>query len=362
MPRFKLVAFDLYGTVLDISGLAGRLSGILGRDASELLVAWRRAQLERTFELGRLGRYEPFDEVTAWALAQLAPELDDTIRKRMADQWLTLPAHPDAAAALGALAAAGVTTAILSNGTRAMIEAALRAGGLRVDRVRSVEEVRVYKPDPRVYALLDDMAPRAETLFVSSNGFDAEGAKRDGRTVCYIDRGGATPGLAPDLKVRSLAELAANVAPPDWRTRGVRVVKGSELDASTAQTPGMNRAAAITAATAGAQKLWAGTVVIHPNAKTGAHHHGEVESVLYVVRGRARMRWGERLELVAEAGPGDFIYVPPFVPHQEINALPGEELECVIVRSGQEPVVVNLDLTPAEPPEEVRWIDPLHRG
>jgi uncharacterized RmlC-like cupin family protein len=71
----------------------------------------------------------------------------------------------------------------------------------------------------------------------------------------------------------------------DWRARGVRIVRGSELDINTPQTPGMNRAAAITYARAGAQKLWAGTVTIHPNAKTGAHHHGEVESVIYVVKG-----------------------------------------------------------------------------
>ena len=147
----------------------------------------------------------------------------------------------------------------------------------------------------------------------------------------------------------------------DWREHGVRVVKGSELDTNTAQTPGMNRAAAITYATAGAQKLWAGTVTIHANAKTGAHHHGEVESVIYVVKGKARMRWGEKLEYMAEAGPGDFIYVPPFVPHQEINASSDEPLECVLCRSGQVPVVVNLDIAPVEPPEEVRWIDPIHR-
>ena len=130
---------------------------------------------------------------------------------------------------------------------------------------------------------------------------------------------------------------------------GVRVVRGSELDPNTPQTPGMSRAAAITAARAGAEKLWAGTVVIEPDAKTGPHHHGPVESVIYVVRGRARMRWGERLEYVAEADPGDFIYVAPFAPHQEINASPDEPLSCVIVRSGQEPVVVNLDLPDIEP-------------
>ncbi len=146
-----------------------------------------------------------------------------------------------------------------------------------------------------------------------------------------------------------------------WRHHGVRVVRAGELDINTPQTPGMNRAAAIDAARAGAQKLWAGTVVIHPNAKTGAHHHGPVESVIYVVRGRARMRWGERLEFTAEAGPGDFIYVPPYVPHQEINASEDEALSCVLVRSGQEPVVVNLEIPSVEPnPEAIHWVDSIH--
>lgn len=122
----------------------------------------------------------------------------------------------------------------------------------------------------------------------------------------------------------------------------------------------MLRAAAITRARAGAEKLWAGTVTIEPDAKTGAHHHGELESVIYVVRGRARMRWGDRLEYVAEAGPGDFIFVPPYVPHQEINADPREPLECVLVRSGQEPVVVNLALDAVAEPQTVRWVDDVH--
>ena len=146
----------------------------------------------------------------------------------------------------------------------------------------------------------------------------------------------------------------------DWREHGVRIVKASELDFNTPQTPGMTRAAAINFAKAGAQKLWAGTVSVEPNAKTGAHHHGHLESIIYVVKGRARMRWGERLEYVAEADPGDFIYVPPYVPHQEINARTDEPLECVLVRSDQEPVVINLDIEPAEKPEEVHWIDPNH--
>ena len=146
----------------------------------------------------------------------------------------------------------------------------------------------------------------------------------------------------------------------DWRDSGVRIVHADELDSNTPQTPGMTRAAAINFARAGANKLWAGTVSIHPNAKTGAHHHGELESVIYIVKGRARMRWGDRLEFTAEAGPGDFIFVPPWVPHQEINANADEPLECIVVRSGQEPVVVNLDIPVIEPPEEVAWIDSGH--
>jgi uncharacterized RmlC-like cupin family protein len=147
---------------------------------------------------------------------------------------------------------------------------------------------------------------------------------------------------------------------PHWRTEGVRVIPGDQLDSNTPQTPGMSRAAAINHARAGANKLWAGTVTIHPDAKTGAHHHGELESIIYVVRGRARMRWGEQLEYVAEAGPGDFIFVPPYVPHQEINANPDAELFCVVVRSDQEAVVVNLDIPAVEKPETVHWVDPIH--
>src|SRR5258706_11310924 len=140
----------------------------------------------------------------------------------------------------------------------------------------------------------------------------------------------------------------------------MRVVHSNGLDTNTPQSPGRNRAAAITHARAGAEKLWAGTVVIHPKAKTGAHHHGPLESVIYVVSGKARMRWGDRLEFVAEAGPGDFIYVPPYVPHQEINASDEQPLSCVLVRSGQEPGVVNLDIPPVEKPEEGHWVEQLH--
>jgi uncharacterized RmlC-like cupin family protein len=148
----------------------------------------------------------------------------------------------------------------------------------------------------------------------------------------------------------------------DWQHHGIRIVRSNELDHNTPQTPGMTRAAAITYARAGAQKLWAGTVVVQPNVRTGPHHHGELETVIYIVRGRARFRWGNLLEYVAEAGPGDFIYVPPFVPHQEINATNLEPVEAVLVRSGQEPIVVNLDIESPEPAIESSNPDPFHYG
>jgi uncharacterized RmlC-like cupin family protein len=147
-----------------------------------------------------------------------------------------------------------------------------------------------------------------------------------------------------------------------WRDGGVRVIKADQLDPNTAQSRGMNRKAAINLARAGAQKLWAGTVTIFPNAKTGAHHHGALESVIYVVKGKARMRWGDALQYVAEAEAGDFIFVPPYVPHQEINASTDEALECVLVRSDNEAVVINLNIEPVEKPEAVAWIDPIHKA
>ncbi len=146
-----------------------------------------------------------------------------------------------------------------------------------------------------------------------------------------------------------------------WRSEGIRIVRSTELDAATAQTLGMQRRAAVTTERTGAAKLWAGTVTIDPKARTGAHHHGDLDSVIYVVNGIARLRWGERLEFIAEAEAGDFIYVPPYVPHQEINASEDLQLNCVLTRSGQTGLVVNLDIEGVDTPEFVRWIDDLHK-
>src|SRR5437764_3434872 len=196
--RIERVAFDLYGTLLEVSGLAAQLSVFVGDSAPALLALWRKAQIDRTWALNRRGEYEPFDEVTAKALAEVAPELSDGVRGQMCATWLSLPAFPDAREALEALARAGVKRVILSNGTAAMIRAALQAAGLEVDEIRSADEVRAYKTDARVYSLV----PREGTLFVSGNGWDAEGAKRFGLTVAWLDRGGIAPAVAPDLRAQ----------------------------------------------------------------------------------------------------------------------------------------------------------------
>ena len=130
---------------------------------------------------------------------------------------------------------------------------------------------------------------------------------------------------------------------PTWKHDGVRVIPGDTLDPNTAQTPGMDRKAAINFARVGAQKIWAGTVSIQPNAKTGAHHHGELESVIYVVRGKARMRWGERLAGISQRRLGRAIssMCRRSCLTPEINASQNEQLECVLVRSDNEAVVVN---------------------
>ena len=152
-----------------------------------------------------------------------------------------------------------------------------------------------------------------------------------------------------------------NHATGRWRTDGVRIISPREFDSNIAQTPGLRRLASVTTQSAGATRLWAGTFTVEAQARTGAHHHGDLETVIYVVNGIARLRWGERLEFEAEATAGDFIYVPPYVPHQEINPSPDLQLQCVLARSGQKGLVFNLDIEGVEVPELVRWIDDLHQ-
>jgi uncharacterized RmlC-like cupin family protein len=132
--------------------------------------------------------------------------------------------------------------------------------------------------------------------------------------------------------------------------RQVRVVHRDALDGHTAQTMGMIRDVAFDAANPDAAHLSAFRSTVEPGAATGAHHHGDQETVLYIVSGSARFRWGERLEHVAEAGPGDFVFVPAHVIHQEVNASAEAQTVWAVVRSGVDPIVVNL-------PELDRYIE-----
>lgn len=145
-----------------------------------------------------------------------------------------------------------------------------------------------------------------------------------------------------------------------WQEDGIKVISEYALDDNTPQTKGMKRYAAVAKNNVGAKKIWAGKVDIDPDAKTGAHHHGELESVIYVLSGKAKMRWGEKLEFEKYAYPGDFIFVPPFVPHQEINASKDEILKCILFRNGQDPVVINLNIPEADEHNNKLWIDDIH--
>lgn len=124
---------------------------------------------------------------------------------------------------------------------------------------------------------------------------------------------------------------------------GVRVIKPHQFDSNTPQTAGMQRVAAVSQALAGSQGIWAGVTVVAPQVVSGVHHHGALETVIYVVSGQGQIRWGDRMEFVEDVEPGDFIYVPPFVPHQEINPSPDTPSQWVIVRNAQDPIVVNLE-------------------
>src|SRR5512132_3728805 len=116
----------------------------------------------------------------------------------------------------------------------------------------------------------------------------------------------------------------------------IRIVKPQQRDAATAQTPGMVRTAGVSAATCGAAGVWMGEVTNEPGFRSGAHHHGDVESAIFVLEGTIRFRWGARLEHSAEASAGDFIFVPAQLVHQEINASPSDRVVAILARGGSE--------------------------
>jgi len=124
--------------------------------------------------------------------------------------------------------------------------------------------------------------------------------------------------------------------------QSIRVVSPKQLDSSTAQTPGSLRLAAVHSGAGIQSPIWGGLFRVEPRARTGIHHHGEQDTIVYVLSGSSYVRWGERGEFNATAQAGDFLYVPAWLPHQEINPSGEVPFQWVVVRSTSEPIVVNL--------------------
>ena len=129
---------------------------------------------------------------------------------------------------------------------------------------------------------------------------------------------------------------------------GVRIIRANERDAGTAQTPGMTRMAGVAASTCSAAGIWMGDVTLAPGFRSQPHHHGDVESAIYVISGRLRLRWGDALEHEAEAGSGEFIFVPARAVDQEINASDDEPVTQIVARGGDN-IVVNVEIAESAP-------------
>ena len=209
--------FDAYGTLFDVHSAVGRSGGALGDKAGPVSALWRQKQLEYTWLRSLMGAYVDFWQVTGagldYALAANGVE-DAELRRRLMDLYLNLDAYPDVADALDRLRAGGKKTAILSNGAPNMLRAAVETAGLggRLDAALSVDELRAFKPDPRVYQLAVDRLGVAagRICFVSTNGWDAAGAAYFGFKVAWLNRFGQQPERlpgAPAAVIETLAEL-----------------------------------------------------------------------------------------------------------------------------------------------------------
>jgi 2-haloacid dehalogenase len=212
------LVFDAYGTIFDVHSVAKRAEALFPGRGAALSAAWRTKQLEYSWLRTLMDRYEDFDRVTRasleWSLESLALEADEDARRSLIDEYRRLSTFPEVPAALEALAAAR-PLAILSNGHPGMLEAVVDHNGLR-GRFRggilSVHAARRFKPDPAVYRIAEETlgVPRALVGFVSSNGWDAAGAKSFGFRAFWVNRGGAPVerlGVRPDAILGDLAEL-----------------------------------------------------------------------------------------------------------------------------------------------------------
>ena len=213
--------FDAYGTLFDFAAAARNCRDVLGDDIDRLTALWRDKQLQYTWLRAAQGRHADFWQVTGDALDFALETLGVTkpgLRDRLMSLYLTLDPFPEVSSVLARLKAAGLQTAILSNGSPAMLDAAVKAAKLEtlLDAVLSVEEVGVYKPHPKVYQLAVDRLgiPASAISFQSSNAWDAYAASAFGMQVVWCNRYGQRrerlPG-SPNREIKSLAELPALV-------------------------------------------------------------------------------------------------------------------------------------------------------
>lgn len=223
---FRAIVFDAYGTLFDVDSAARRVADEPGRGGfagiwPRVSADWRRKQLEYTWIRAITGAHADFWQVTRdsldWAL-DAAGSQDDGLRDRLLALYWELDAYPEAAEVLGALRGAGLTTAVLSNGTPELLEAAVSRGGLadRLDELLSVEAAGIFKPSGRVYELVTRRfdCPASAILFVSSNGWDVCSAADFGFRTVWVNRAGAPPErlpASPEHEVRDLRGVLAVV-------------------------------------------------------------------------------------------------------------------------------------------------------
>ncbi len=214
----KAYVFDAYGTLFDVHAAIGRHRAAIGADADRFSELWRTKQLEYSWTLTLMGRYESFWTLTGRALDfafARFPKVDRGLRASLLDAYYKLDAYPDARPALAKLKAEGHATAILSNGSANMLEGAVSGAKLHdvLDHVLSVDAVRAFKPPPKIYDLAINAlrVKAAEIAFVSSNRWDVAGAANAGLKPIWVNRGGNPdeyPGLEPVAIIQSLAEVA----------------------------------------------------------------------------------------------------------------------------------------------------------
>ena len=213
----KVCVFDAYGTLFDFNSAAERCRDSLGDKTDELSALWRSKQLQYTWLRGLMGKHKPFREVTGDALDFALQTLgvgDPALRSRLMELYDRIEAFPEVPGVLRRLKQAGIATAILSNGTPDMLDAAVRHTGIGgdLDAVLSVEAVGVYKPHPSVYELAarEFGVPLSAISFQSSNAWDAVAAATFGMRVVWCNRYGQQRErltAQPDVEVRTLSAL-----------------------------------------------------------------------------------------------------------------------------------------------------------